>query len=133
MFYLKINKWSGGETGIHEGLKIPCRKACGFDSHPDHFNSTVPIFVGAVFLNVRRGNRTGRSEKRSFFGSKNELARVDGLPVAVRRCPGQGVEPIVVGETTSNSHPDHKKIPAFFGVFFYGLLVLHILQYLHYE
>ena len=26
----------GWWNGIHEGLKIPCRKACGFESHPAH-------------------------------------------------------------------------------------------------
>lgn len=26
----------GGEIGIHEGLKIPCRKACRFDPDPRH-------------------------------------------------------------------------------------------------
>lgn len=27
---------SGGETGIHTGLKIPRRKTYGFDSRPEH-------------------------------------------------------------------------------------------------
>ena len=36
---LYSTKRSGGETGIHERLKISCRKACGFDSHPDHIKN----------------------------------------------------------------------------------------------
>jgi len=32
---------------------------------------------------------------------------VGGFSVKIRRCPGQGVEPIFVGETTRNSRPGH--------------------------
>ncbi len=28
----------GGGIGIRDGLKIRCRKACGFESHPGHIS-----------------------------------------------------------------------------------------------
>ena len=55
LFYLKkscflasINARPGGEIGLHARLKIVCRKACGFESHPGHQYQTfrfLPDFL----------------------------------------------------------------------------------------
>lgn len=42
-------------NGIHEGLKILCRKACGFDSHPGHHPS-LPSADGATDGTAILGN-----------------------------------------------------------------------------
>ena len=54
---------SGGGIGIHERLKISCRKACGFKSRPEHYRKKRPLWT---FFSIVLGRRHLRASVRDL-------------------------------------------------------------------
>lgn len=66
-----MNTLPGWRNGIRERLKIACRKACGFESHPGHNQNTslTVKFLYAVIYTEVEGERMYHVVFRNTSGS----------------------------------------------------------------
>lgn len=71
----------GWWNGIHARLKIVCRKACGFDSHPGHQNFTFRFLteelVGGALRRPLIWLSKSRNRKNCWFCSAISISRFE--------------------------------------------------------